>query len=65
MGLGNSRADASGGERLAHQDWFQRIVDAVRDEYGCALVATPETQWVNVSEDLRGDLENCFRARVV
>src|ERR1700722_1539719 len=41
------------GSAPAHQDWFKRIVDAVRDEYGCALVAASETQWINVSAHLR------------
>jgi Integron Cassette Protein Hfx_Cass5 len=31
------------GSAPAHQDWFKRIVEAVRGEYGCALVAAPET----------------------
>jgi len=49
----------------AHVEWFKRIVDAVRSEYGYALVVTPETLWVNVSADLRGTLEAFARASAV
>src|SRR5690349_9788126 len=33
--------------------WLSRIIDAARNEYGCILVATPETRWSNVSPELQ------------
>lgn len=33
--------------------WFQQIITAVKGEYGCALVITPETQWHNIDDTLK------------
>jgi hypothetical protein len=52
---------AVSGSPPAHGDWLRRIVRAAREEYGCLLVATPTTQWVNVSAELRGTLEGIVR----
>ncbi len=33
--------------------WFQRIIAAVKGEYGCTLVITPETRWQNIDDSLK------------
>ena len=37
----------------SYVDWYRQIVAAAKDEYGCTLVLTLETQWVNVPAELR------------
>jgi Integron Cassette Protein Hfx_Cass5 len=33
--------------------WFQQILAAVKGEYGCTLVITPETRWQNIDDALK------------
>ena len=33
--------------------WFQQIIAAVKEEYGCVLVITPETHWHNIDAALK------------
>jgi len=38
-------------------DWFRQIIRAVQEEYGCLLVITDQTNWINVSYDLKVQLK--------
>jgi hypothetical protein len=38
-------------------DWFRQIARAVLDEYGVRLYFSPATQWVNVSPEVRAEIE--------
>ncbi|WP_374950470.1 hypothetical protein [Mucilaginibacter sp.] len=29
-------------------DWYRQILDATKDEYGCCLVLTNETSWIDI-----------------
>ena len=49
------------GSTPTHVEWLRRILSATRDEYGCELMVTPETRWVNVPADLRQVLEAAIR----
>jgi hypothetical protein len=33
--------------------WFQQILAAVKGEYGCTLVITPDTHWLNIDDSLQ------------
>lgn len=33
--------------------WFQQIIAAVKEEYGCVLVITPETLWHDIDDTLK------------
>ncbi len=41
---------------LTPAEWFARIIDAARSEYGCDLVLTSQTKWVNVTPDVERSL---------
>lgn len=34
-------------------DWFRQIVDVVQSEYGCKLLLTDQTLWINIPDQLR------------
>jgi hypothetical protein len=34
-------------------DWYQQIITAVAQEYGCRLFITDSTQWENIDETLK------------
>jgi hypothetical protein len=36
----------------SYADWFGQILAAVKDEYGCTLALTKETEWPGVSQDI-------------
>jgi len=37
----------------SYVQWFQQIIAAAKDEYGCFLSITPRTQWRSVKPDLK------------
>jgi hypothetical protein len=37
----------------SYEHWFQQIIAAVKQEYGCTLVITPATRWQNVDASLK------------
>ena len=43
--------------------WFQQIVTGVESEYGYHLRLKPETEWVNIPNDLRLDIENWMKQK--
>jgi len=40
-------------------DWYRQIVKAVKEEYGCLLIVTDETNWVDVPEDIEIQIIQC------
>ena len=42
--------------KLSHADWFGLIDDAVRSEYGEALLITERTVWENVSQEVETEI---------
>lgn len=42
----------------APNDWFRQILAAVKNEYGCKLYLTPETNWANIDEVTRTTIES-------
>jgi hypothetical protein len=42
---------------LSLAQWFAEIVTAVASEYGVRLTLTPETEWENIPERLRSEIE--------
>jgi hypothetical protein len=52
------------GSSPTHVEWLRRILRATRDEYGCELVVSAETRWLNVPVDLRKSLEAATREAV-
>ena len=41
----------------SHFDWFKHLIEAVSIEYGQRLVLSETTQWANVPEELRAEIE--------
>ena len=39
--------------KWSYDRWFRQIIEAVKGEYGCELVVTPETQWRNVEDSVK------------
>jgi hypothetical protein len=37
----------------SYAQWFQQIIAAVKQEYGCTLVITPGTRWQNIDDSLK------------
>lgn len=37
----------------SYAQWFQQIIAAVKQEYGCTLVITPATRWQNIDDSLK------------
>ena len=37
----------------SYLQWFQQIIDAARDEYGCSLFLTPRTRWSGVDSSVQ------------
>src|SRR5215471_1512370 len=44
-------------DRSEHAQWFRRVLDAVRSEYGYELTTSSETQWTNVADDVRSAMK--------
>jgi hypothetical protein len=44
----------------SHTRWFEQILTAVSQEYGCNLYLTDKTDWVNVDQETIGVLQNSF-----
>lgn len=40
----------------SHVGWYRQIVSAVAREYGCRLLLTERTVWINVDSDIRAQL---------
>lgn len=34
-------------------DWYKHIVDVVNDEYGCTLIRTTNSVWINVPKSIQ------------
>ena len=49
-------------DRSRHAEWFRRVLDAVRSEYGCELTTSLETQWSDVSDDVRSAIRAAIGA---
>lgn len=32
----------------SYADWFKHIIAVVKEEYGCALIVTDKTKWMNI-----------------
>jgi hypothetical protein len=39
-------------------DWFKQIARAVLDEYGVRLYLSPATHWINISPEIRAEIES-------
>ena len=39
-------------------DWYRQIILATKGEYGCQLVLTGKTQWINISDELKEQICN-------
>ena len=37
----------------SYVDWYRQIIEAAKDEYGCTLVLTSGTTWVNVPAEIQ------------
>ncbi len=41
----------------APEDWFEKILAAVRYEYRCELLITSNTEWINIDKETRKKIE--------
>lgn len=39
-------------------DWYRQIILAAKSEYGCQLVLTEKTQWINIPDELKEQICN-------
>ena len=39
-------------------DWYRQIIMVTKDEYGCQLVLTDKTQWINIPDELKEQICN-------
>ena len=39
-------------------DWYRQIILATKGEYGCQLVLTDKTQWINIPDELKEQICN-------
>jgi len=39
-------------------DWYRQIIMATKGEYGCQLVLTDKTQWINIPDELKRQICN-------
>lgn len=39
-------------------DWYRQIILAAKGEYGCQLVLTEKTQWINIPDELKQQIFN-------
>ena len=37
----------------SYLDWYKHIIGVVKDEYGCKLIMTSNTNWLNIPDDLK------------
>jgi hypothetical protein len=37
----------------SYLDWYNHIIGVVKDEYGCKLIMTSNTNWLNIPDDLK------------
>ena len=37
-------------------NWYQQIIMATRNEYGCQLVLTDKTQWANIPSEVKREI---------
>jgi hypothetical protein len=42
----------------SHLDWYANIVTSVLSEMGVNLIITPNTNWLNMPEDLQNEITN-------
>jgi hypothetical protein len=41
----------------SHLDWYKHMISGVESEYGCKLVLAEDTQWINVPNKLKNEIE--------
>ena len=39
-------------------DWYRQIIMATKGEYGCQLLLTDKTEWINIPDELKQQICN-------
>lgn len=42
----------------SYLDWYKHIISVVKDEYGCELLPTDNTTWINIPPQLKEEIKS-------